>query len=114
MPQIEPQWLWAKSDWDLFAKEINNKLRREAKFIIGQKECDNMVNHFYNSINKALKVALPKSKPKIVDRNNPWWNSYLSRQRRKLDTLYKHQKANKGFCAKEKSIKHLDRNTRRI
>ena len=37
-----------------------------------------------------------------MDKNNPWWNPYLSKQRRKLDTLYKHQKANKGFCAKEK------------
>ena len=55
-----------------------------------------------NTIDKALKVAVPKSKPKIVDKNNPWWNFYLSKQRRKLNTLYKHQKANKGYCAKEK------------
>ena len=61
-----------------------------------------MVNHLYNTIDNALKIAVPKSKPRIIDKNNPWWNSYLSKQRRKLDTLYKHQKANKGYCAKEK------------
>ena len=86
--KVEPQWLWAKADWDIFATEITKHLQTEPKFILDQEECDNMVNHLYNTINKALKVAVPKSKPKIVDKNNPWWNSYLSKQRRKLDTLF--------------------------
>ena len=61
-----------------------------------------MVNQMYNKIDKALKIAAPKSQPKVVDKNNPWWDPYLSKQRRKLDTLYKHQRACKGLCAKEK------------
>ena len=102
---IEPQWIWAKADWDKFGSKVEKNIQTEGKFVIDQKECDNMVNALHNTINKALEVAVPKSKPKIVDRNNPWWNSYLSKQRRKLDTLYKHQKINKGNCAKEKEYK---------
>ena len=70
--KVEPQWIWAKADWDLFAIEVNKHLITETKFILDQKECDNMVNHLYNTIDKTLKVAVPKSKPKIVDKNNPW------------------------------------------
>ena len=50
---MEPQWLWAKADWDLFAIEMNKHLITETKFILDQKECDNMVNHLYNTIEKA-------------------------------------------------------------
>ena len=43
---IEPQWLWAKADWSKFSSEIEKNLRTEVKFVIGQKECDHMVNVF--------------------------------------------------------------------
>ena len=59
--KVEPQWLWAKADWELFATEMEKCLITETKFVLDQKECDNMVNHFYNTIDKALKVAVPLS-----------------------------------------------------
>ena len=35
--KVEPQWLWAKADWDLFAAEIDKHLITETKFILDQK-----------------------------------------------------------------------------
>ena len=99
---VDPQWIWSRADWGSFSSEIENNLIVQSKYVITQRECDNMVNALYNKVNKALEKAVPKSKKRTVDRNNPWWNPYLSKQRRKLDTLYKHQKINKGNCAKEK------------
>ena len=99
---LEPQWIWAQANWDLFSSEIETNLVTQAKYVITQRECDNIVNALYNTISKALEIAVPKSRKRSVDRNKPWWNPYLAKQRRKLDTLYKHQKNNKGNCAKEK------------
>ena len=99
---LEPQWIWSQANWEMFSIEIKNNLITQSKYAITQRECDNMVNALYNTISKALDKAVPKSKKRIVDKNNPWWNTYLAKQRRKLDTLYKHQKSNKGNCAKEK------------
>ena len=99
---LEPQWIWSQANWELFSSEIKNNLITQSKYAITQRDCDNMVNALYNVISNALEKAVPKSKKRIVDKNNPWWNPYLAKQRRKLDTLYKHQKINKGNCAQEK------------
>ena len=76
---IEPQWIWSQANWDLFSSEIENNLITQAKYVITQRECDNMVNTLYNStISKALETAVPKSKKRTVDRNNPWWEPIFS------------------------------------
>ena len=84
---LDPQWIWSQANWELFSSEIENKLITQYKYAITQRDCDNMVNALYNVISKALEKAVPKSKKRIVDKNNPWWNPYLAKQRRKLDTL---------------------------
>ena len=58
---------------------------------ITQEKCDELVADFYSRINKAMIKAIPKSQPRVVDNNNPWWTNELQAQRRKLDTLYKHK-----------------------
>ena len=61
---VEPQWIWAKADWNLYADEIVKNLVTTKKFVC---ECDNTTNRIYNRITKALAIAVPKSKPKILD-----------------------------------------------
>lgn len=55
-------------------------------------------NGLYNVIDEELKLAVPKSKPRVVDRNNPWWNENLSRQKKK-HTRYSNERAD--FLATE-------------
>ena len=43
----------------------------QSKYVTTQRECDNMVNALYNTVNKALLKVVPKSKKGTVDRNNP-------------------------------------------
>ena len=46
------------------------------------------------SINRSMKKAIPKSKPKLVDRNNLWWNDKLKQLRKTVRESYKsHQKS---------------------
>ena len=54
---IEPQWIWSQADWELFSSEVKNNLITQSKYVITQRECDNMVNALYNTISKALKKS---------------------------------------------------------
>ena len=62
---------------------------------INQKVCDELVNQLYSSIHAAMSKSIEKTKPIIIDNNNPWWTAELQHQRKKLNTLYKHKQANK-------------------
>ena len=47
--------------------------------------------NIYRGINSAMKKAIPKSKAAIVDKNNPWWNPKLKKQRNTVSKLYQRQ-----------------------
>ena len=70
LDRTEPQWRWDKADWDLFQAEVK-KADLNIPHIIFQEDCDTIVTEYYKIIYKAMKKAIPKSKPKIIDKNNP-------------------------------------------
>ena len=52
-----------------------------------QRTIDNMLEDFYKAIEKAMKEAIPKTKGKIIDNNNPWWTKDLQIMRTTLNKL---------------------------
>ena len=36
-----------------------------------------------------MKQSIPKSQPKIIDKNNPWWTPQLQQQRKTVSKLYR-------------------------
>ena len=46
-----------------------------------------MLVSFYKSIEEAMKEAIPKTKGKIIDNNNPWWTKDLQKMRTTLNKL---------------------------
>ena len=85
---IPKVWVWHKADWPVF-KESMKKVKYELPSNITNDTCEDMLKYFYKSIAKAMRKAIPRSKPKTVDRNNPWWSEELRSERRELNKAYK-------------------------
>jgi ribonuclease HI len=92
--EVPEKYLWSKADWDLFRETIEAKDYSKSK-VITQSECDKMVEKLYEYINDGLQEAIPKSKPKMKDMNNPWWNDNLKSRRRQVNRLYQSMKKHK-------------------
>ena len=91
---IPSHWLWDKAEWVYFQKVVQGPFKIPK--VISQEGCDQFVFDFYKRIENAMALAIPKSPPRVIDNNNPWWTRELQAQRHKLDTLYK-QKKNKKY-----------------
>ena len=39
-----------------------------------------------------MKIAIPKSKTKLIDKNNPWWTPGLQTRRKQVNKLYRTSK----------------------
>ena len=48
-----------------------------------------MLSKLYKSLNRSMKKAIPKSKSKLVDKNNLWWYDKLKQQRKAVGKSYK-------------------------
>ena len=83
--EVEPQWVWLRANWGLFSSEVSKRLYKTKITNIDQPACDKILDTLYSAIEESLKVAVPKLKLNLLDRNSPWWNENLSKQRRKLD-----------------------------
>ena len=99
--QLPEQWRWKDADWDLFKNEMVRTTPIIKEGIITQKVCDELVTAFYSSINEALNSSVPKSKPRVVDNNNPWWTEELQNRRKKLNKLYKKKATGKSIHVAE-------------
>jgi len=86
--QVLPQWQWHKADWDTFSAELQ-KADIDLPHIIYQVDCDEIVNKYYKLLYKAMKIAIPKSKTKLIDKNNPWWTPGLQTRRKQVNKLYR-------------------------
>ena len=66
-----------------------------------------MVNKLYLALNRALDLACPKTKTKIVDKNNPWWTEKHHEARKQLNKLYrkKQRKPNERSIMKYQNVK---------
>ena len=87
---LPKKWKWHKADWELFGQELSS-FKSTLKGNIKDEDCEVELEHIYSCIGKAMKKAIPKSKPTIVDRNNPWWSKLLKEERHKMGKLYKTQ-----------------------
>ena len=77
--KLEPQWLWSKANLELFQTELDKHLRISKPEVIKQRTIDNMIDSFYKAIDRAMKEAIPKTKGKTIDNNNPWWTRELTK-----------------------------------
>ena len=84
-----PSWIWSKANWPSFTDYIDRHLRTHIPANITQQSLDYAVEDMYKVINDALAVAVPKSKGRIIDVNNPWWSPALQAKRKKVLQLYK-------------------------
>ena len=48
-----------------------------------------LLDDLYKELDKAMKDNIPKTKTKIIDKNNPWWNDKLQNERKILCKLHK-------------------------
>ena len=87
--KINPQWLWSKANWTLFQTELDKHLRPTKHNIITQETTDNLLKQFYDAIETTMKAAVPKTKGKIIDNNNPWWTKELQFMRNTVNKLKK-------------------------
>ena len=88
---VEEQYQYHKPDWNLFANELRNnniKIPNE----ITERTLEKCLDDYYASINKAPEKACPKKKPRIKDKNNPWWSQYLQKFRKQINKLYRNRK----------------------
>jgi len=69
---IEPTWKWHKADWQKFTAQLQkSKLKIPSQ--LTQTTCEWVLGKLYKEIDDAMTAHIPKTKPKIIDRNNPWW-----------------------------------------
>ena len=87
---IPKQWKWHKADWDKFGN-LMSKFKSTLPNNIKDEDCEKELKEMYRSINYAMNCSIPKSKPKIVDKSNPWWTPELKQARNNVSKLYKHQ-----------------------
>ena len=59
------------------------------EYYINQGTREEMFCRLSNSLNKSMKRAIPKLKPKLVDRNNLWWNDKPKQLRKTVGESYK-------------------------
>ena len=84
-----PSWIWNQANWPAFSDHVDRHLRTHIPSNITQKTLDHAVNDMYAVINTALAIAVPKSKGRIIDTNNPWWSPTLQTKRKHVLKLYK-------------------------
>ena len=83
-------WKWHKANWEKFADALIN-YKTTMPNVIKDEDCEKEVTNIYRHINSAMKKSIPKSKAVIVDKNNPWWNPTLKKQRNTVSKLYQKQ-----------------------
>ena len=85
---IPKVWLWHKANWALFQEKMKTMTYNIPNNVIND-VCEDMLTKLYRTIDGAMKKAIPRSKAKTVDRNNPWWNEEFKTERRNLNKAYK-------------------------
>ena len=58
------------------------KLEYKMPTVINQGCFEEMLSRLYKSLSKSMKKAILKSKPKLVDKNNLWWDDKLKQFRK--------------------------------
>ena len=49
---------------------------------VTQRSCETLLDDLYKELDKAMKANIPKTKTKIIDKNNPWWTPQLQNESR--------------------------------
>ena len=57
-----------------------------------ERKIEKCLDKYYSSIDKALEIACPKKKPRLKDKNNPWWSLCLQKNRKQINKLYRNRK----------------------
>lgn len=69
---IPKTWVWHKADWELF-RTLFKSIKAYLPEVITNDACEELTNRFYKHLNKAMQKAIPKSRTRTIDRNNPGW-----------------------------------------
>ena len=83
-------WKWHKAEWEKFSDSLLN-YKTTMPNVIKDEDCEKELTNIYRYINSAMKKSIPKSKAAVVDKNNPWWNQTLKKQRNTVSKLYQKQ-----------------------
>ena len=83
-------WKWHKAEWEKLSDSLLN-YKTTMPNVIKDEDCEKELTNIYRYINSAMKKSIPKSKAAIVDKNNPWWNLTLKKQRNTVSKLYQKQ-----------------------
>ena len=86
--EVESTWKWQDADWDKF-QSLLKTADINIPHIIYQKDCDQLLTKYYKLIYRAMKQTIPRSQPKIIDKNSPWWTPQLRQQRKTVSKLYR-------------------------
>ena len=88
---IPATWKWHKADWTTFKASLQT-LKYSLPNVIDQQYCEDMLQDLYSAIEKAMIKSIPKGKPKLIDKNNPWWTEEFHQKRKSLNKKYKRQR----------------------
>ena len=77
-----PSWLWNQANRPLFTDYIDCHLRTHIPNNVTQRHLDYAVDDMYKVIKGAPDFAVPKSKDRTIDVNNPWWSPALQTKRK--------------------------------
>ena len=85
---IPKTWVWKRADWELFRTHLTG-LKVNLPEVVTNDTREELLGRFYKQLNMAMQKSIPKSKTRVIDRNNPWWTEEFRSDRRNLNKLYK-------------------------
>ena len=81
-------WKYHNADWALF-NELLTKQVFKLPNNINQEDLEKAISDLYKKLHLTMKKSVPRSKPKTIDKNNPWWTKKLKTERNSVSKLYK-------------------------
>lgn len=89
----EEKWILERADWDKF-REISEDLLQK---IEDNLDVENMCKRISGGIIEAAKMAIPKSKPKIINKIVPWWTKECRKAIKERNKAFKKMKTTHNF-----------------
>ena len=91
--KLPPTRPWAKADWALFEKELED-LNWTAGDHLCEKKLNQWVDKLTRDLNKALNKACPLKPACTINKNNPWFTPQLKQLRKEVGAAYTRNKDN--------------------
>ena len=110
LPAVRP---WAKADWDIFEKELEEHEWKTSEYI-SEKKINQWVDRLTTVLTNALNKACPLSPARTINKNNPWFTPQLKQLRIEVGAAYQKQKGSDSELLKQVYKDRLKRYKRLI